>query len=135
MSTAPPQDHATAPAAQTGCCAAHAHGTIPGDAQCREQPLARGDGLVHHYPLVDELLEARRVVFGGHDAVFAGYRGHAYRMLNYARQWTPPSSDRDDKIAICAVFHDLGAWPNDNLDYLRPSADLAESVFSDGGRG
>ncbi|MGH8516603.1 MAG: hypothetical protein ACREUE_03995 [Panacagrimonas sp.] len=121
--------------AQTAsCCAAHAKGTIPQGAQCSDQPLGRLGGIVHSYPLIDDLLEARRTVFGGNDPVFAGYRGHAYRILNFARQWTPPSPERDDKIAICAVFHDIAAWPNDNLDYLRPSADQADAHLDEIGR-
>lgn len=125
----------TEAATPRSCCAAHAHGTLPDGANCSDQPLDRGDGIVYRYPLIDELLEARRTVFGGKDAVFNGYRGHVYRILNFARQWTPPSPERDDKIAIAAVFHDIAAWPNDNLDYLRPSADQAAAYLDEIGQG
>jgi hypothetical protein len=90
--------------------------------------------IVHSYPLIDELLEARRNLFGGDEKVYAGYRNHTYRMLNFARQWIEPSPDRDEKLAICAVFHDLAAWPEDNLDYLEPSADLADAYLEEIGR-
>ncbi len=136
MNTQPQQDKITTVSPPpASCCAAHARGTIPEGAHCADHALARGDEIVHDYPLIDDLLNARRTVFGGNEAVFSGYRGHAYRMLNYARQWTPPSLHRDDKIAICAVFHDLAAWPNDNLDYLRPSADQADAYLDEVGRG
>ena len=116
------------------CCAAHAQGTIPEGAECPDETLARGSKIVHDYALIDELLDARRAVFGSDDAVFSAYRGHVYRMFNFARQWTPASAERDDKIAICATFHDIAAWPNDNLDYLRPSADQADAYLEQSGR-
>lgn len=91
--------------------------------------------IIRKYPLIDELLDARRAVFGGPEGekVFVGYRNHAYHILNFARQWVEPSSRSDDKIAIAAVFHDIAAWPNDNLDYLRPSADQAEAYLDEVG--
>lgn len=93
--------------------------------------------IVHNYPLVDELLDARRGVFGGTDNedVFRGYRNHVYHILNFARQWVEPGSERDDKIAIAAVFHDIAAWPSGNVDYLRPSADQADQYLDETGRG
>jgi hypothetical protein len=89
--------------------------------------------IVRSYPLIDELLEARRNLWPD-QAVFAGYRNHTYRMLNFARQWIAPSPERDEKLAICAVFHDLAVWPDGNLDYLKPSADLAEAYLDQIGR-
>ena len=50
------------------------------------------------------------------------------------RQWIEPTGDSDDRLAICAVFHDLAAWPDDNLDYLRPSADQADAYLDAIGR-
>lgn len=128
-----------------GCCAAHAMAALPQRADPVDRPvdtdLALRGGqaprqVVRQYGLIDELLEARRTVFGGADAepVYRAYRNHAYRILNWARQWTAPCPERDDKIAICAVFHDLAAWPNDNLDYLRPSADQADVYLDQIGR-
>jgi|GEM_PF-75692 len=127
-----PQEQNPAP---RGCCAAHLNGEIPEGADCADARPARGNAIVHDYPLIDELLEARRAIFGGKDAVYQGYRNHAYRILNFARQWTAPDPIRDDKLAICAVFHDIAAWPNDNLDYLKPSADQAEAYLDEVGRG
>lgn len=113
-------------------CKAHDHGQ-PGH-RCGERGPVRK--LVLKYPLIDELLDARRAVFGGpeSEAVFVGYRNHAYHILNFARQWIAPSAERDDKIAIAAVFHDIAAWPTGNLDYLCPSADQAEAYLDEIGR-
>lgn len=90
--------------------------------------------IVRSYPLIDELLEARRTLFGEQQDVFVGYRNHAYHILNFARQWLEPSAERDEKLAICAVFHDIAAWPDGNLDYLRPSADEADAYLDQIGK-
>jgi hypothetical protein len=115
-----------------GECTAHDHGQ-PGH-RCEVEGPVRD--IIHKYALIDELLDARRSVFGGAEgeAVFVGYRNHAYHILNYARQWVDACPEREEKIAIAAVFHDIGAWPNDNLDYLRPSADQAEAYLDEIGR-
>jgi hypothetical protein len=91
--------------------------------------------LVRSYPLIDELLEARRNLFAGNESVYQGYRNHAYHILNFARQWMDPRPDRDEKLAICAVFHDIAAWPDGNLDYLEPSAGQADAYLDQTGRG
>lgn len=131
--------------ANAGGCALHNHGAgaprechaddhgAPGH-RCEVSGGTRD--IVHRYPLIDELLDARRSVFGGPEGqkVFVGYRNHAYHILNFARQWIEPSPQRDDKIAIAAVFHDIAAWPNDNLDYLSPSADQADVYLDSIGR-
>ena len=89
--------------------------------------------IVRSYPLIDELLEARRNLFA-EDAVYAGYRSHTYRIVNFARQWIEPSPERDEKLAICAVFHDIASWPDGNLDYLKPSAGAADAYLDHIGR-
>ena len=113
-------------------CEAHDHGQ-PGHRCGESEPVRK---LVLKCPLIDELLDARRAIFGGPEAeaVFVGYRNHAYHILNFARQWIAPSAERDDKIAIAAVFHDIAAWPTGNLDYLSPSADQAEAYLDETGR-
>jgi len=90
--------------------------------------------IVRSYPLIDELLEARRNLFGGNADVFTGYRNHAYHILNFARQWVGADAERDEKLAVCGVFHDIAAWPDGNLDYLDPSADLADAYLDQTGR-
>ena len=131
-------------------CALHAHAHSAMQAQTDSECDARDHGqpghrcdlkgpvrnIIHSYPLIDELLDARRSVFGGTDAEaeFIGYRNHAYHILNFARQWVDPSPEREEKIAIAAVFHDIAAWPNENLDYLGPSADQADEYLDQIGR-
>ncbi len=89
--------------------------------------------IIRSYPLIDELFEARRNLFAD-EAVYKGLKNHGYRMLNYARQWIDPHPERDDKLAVCAVFHDIAAFPDGLLDYLKPSADQAEKWLEETGR-
>lgn len=75
--------------------------------------------LISDHPLVEQILVEHRDRAGEDDAGWAGYRGHIYRVLNFARALTPESPDRDDKLAIAGAFHDLEAFVS--LDYLAPS--------------
>lgn len=126
-------------------CAMHAHAqssmSSKDDKECRS--LGHGQAahrcevngpilpIIHEYPLIDELLDARRSVFGDADSepVFRGYRSHVYHMLNFARQWVDACPEREEKIAIAAVFHDIAAWPEGKLTYLGPSADQADEYL------
>jgi len=83
--------------------------------------------ILRSHPLVEEILDAHRDHARGDDAGWAGYRGHIYRVLNYARQLeTDPGDHRDDKLAIAGAFHDLAAFQT--LDYLAPSI-LAQDAW------
>ena len=129
-------------------CAMHAQSSTPlkEGSECLSrdhgQPNHRCDvkgpilPIIHKYPLIDELLDARRGVFGGaeDEPVFIGYRNHVYHILNFARQWVDSCPEREEKIAIAAVFHDIAAWPGGNLAYLRPSADQADAYLDQIGR-
>jgi hypothetical protein len=69
---------------------------------------------------------------GGDDAGWDAYKAHAYRVINFARALTPDSSDRDDKLAIAAAFHDLAAF--DTIDYLVPSIEAQDAWLQQTGR-
>jgi hypothetical protein len=75
--------------------------------------------LIREHPLVEQILDEHRDRAGGDEAGWNGYRGHVYRVINYARALAPDAPERDDKLAIGAAFHDLGAFAT--LDYLAPS--------------
>jgi hypothetical protein len=87
--------------------------------------------LVRH-PLIDEILDARRELARGQDAVFEGYRNHAHRLLNFVRAIASLSAEDEEKIAIAAAFHDLYAF--DGLDYLEPSIEAAAGYLRETGR-
>lgn len=52
---------------------------------------------------------------------FAGYRGHVYRMFNFCLALRPCNEEERQKLAIAAVFHDIGLWSDRTVDYLPPS--------------
>jgi predicted metal-dependent HD superfamily phosphohydrolase len=65
----------------------------------------------------------------GHD--FIAYRNHVYRVVNL-RLAIAGQGDRVEleKIAVVAVFHDLGIWTNHTFDYMAPSVALAREHLS-----
>jgi len=88
--------------------------------------------LIRELPLAEEILESHRHRAHGDDAGFDGYKAHVYRVVNFARAMTPATSDRDDKLAIAAAFHDLAAF--DTLDYLAPSIEAQDAWLKHTGR-
>lgn len=75
--------------------------------------------LVREHPLIEQILGEHHDRAHGNAAGWAGYRGHIYRIFNFARALAPDDPERDDKLAIAAAFHDLEAFSS--LDYLAPS--------------
>jgi hypothetical protein len=59
----------------------------------------------------------------GRDLV--AYRNHAYRVANLCLAIMGDSPVELEKIAVAAVFHDLGIWTNHTFDYIAPSVGLA----------
>lgn len=72
--------------------------------------------------VIDRVLEHHATQLGRD---FAGYRNHVYRVATICALLSSPHDDADvDKIAIAAVFHDLGIWSAGTFDYLPPSIGL-----------
>lgn len=88
--------------------------------------------LVREHPLVEQILDDHRERARGDDIGWAGYRGHVYRVLNFARALTPDTADRDEKLAIAGAFHDLEAFSS--LDYLAPSIRVQDGWLRETGR-
>ena len=59
----------------------------------------------------------------GHD--LTAYRNHVYRVVNLCLAIAADNRVELEKIAVAAVFHDLGIWTNHTFDYIAPSAVLA----------
>ena len=74
---------------------------------------------------IDSILDPYRLALG--PSLYAGYRHHAYRMLNFASALTPEARDRDEQVAVMAAFHDLPFCLSGNLNYLDGAADLADA--------
>lgn len=82
--------------------------------------------LLTRVPTADEVLKAY-VSELGHD--FIAYRKHAYRVMNLCAAIAEDCAEVE-KIAIAAVFHDLGIWTNKTFDYIAPSAALAHQYLA-----
>jgi hypothetical protein len=69
----------------------------------------------------------------GHD--FIAYRNHVYRVVNLCLAIAGGGDPTEaqvalEKIAVAAVFHDLGIWTNHTFDYIAPSVALAREHLS-----
>ena len=88
--------------------------------------------LVRTDDVVEEILDTHREHARGDDEGYRGYRGHVYRVLNFARVLVPDRDDRDDKLAVAAAFHDLDVFST--LDYLTPSIRAQDAWLKQTGR-
>ena len=79
-------------------------------------------GLLTSLPTVDEVLDDHASELG-HD--FIAYRNHVYRVANLCIAIVADRPVERDKIAVAAVFHDLGIWTNKTFDYIGPSVAIA----------
>jgi len=83
---------------------------------------ANSAGLLTSLPTVEEILDDH-VAELGHD--FIAYRNHVYRVVNLCLAIVGDSRVELEKIAVAAVFHDLGIWTNNTFDYIAPSVAIA----------
>ncbi len=73
--------------------------------------------LLTDLPTVDQVLGGHASALG-HD--FIGYRNHVYRVVNLCVAIAGDGVETE-KIAVAAVFHDLGIWTDQTFDYIAPS--------------
>ena len=76
-------------------------------------------GLLTSLPTVEEVLDDHASELG-HDLI--AYRNHVYRVVNLCLAIMGDSRVEIEKIAVAAVFHDLGIWTNHTFDYIAPSS-------------
>jgi len=74
--------------------------------------------LLTRLPTVEEVLDDHAFELG-HD--FIAYRNHVYRVVNLCLAIVGDRGIEIEKIAVAAVFHDLGIWTNGTFDYIPPS--------------
>jgi len=87
-------------------------------------------GLLTSVPTADEVLKAYALELG-HD--FIAYRNHVYRVMNLCAAIAEDRAEVE-KIAVAAVFHDLGIWTNKTFDYIAPSVVLVHQYLAAQGR-
>ncbi len=78
--------------------------------------------LITSLPTVEEVLDEHASQLG-HD--LSAYRNHVYRVVNLCLAIVGDRRVEVEKIAVAAVFHDLGIWTNKTFDYIAPSAAIA----------
>jgi hypothetical protein len=82
--------------------------------------------LISDIAVVDQVLGTHAGALGG-DLV--AYRNHVYRVVNLCVRLASATGEELHRIAIAAVFHDLGIWTAGTFDYLRPSVALAKAYL------
>ena len=88
-------------------------------------------GLLTSLPTIEEVLDNHASELG-HD--LTAYRNHVYRVVNLCLAIMGDSGVELEKIAVAAVFHDLGIWTNGTFDYIAPSIALAHDYLVTHGR-
>jgi len=69
-------------------------------------------GLLTSLPTVEEVLDDHASELG---LDLIAYRNHVYRVVNLCLAIVGDSRVEVDKIAVAAVFHDLGIWTNNTF--------------------
>ena len=80
--------------------------------------------LLTRIPTIDDVLNDHATALQDD---FLGYRNHVYRIVNLCVAIAGQSEL--EKIAVAAVFHDLGIWTNGTFDYIAPSIALAHDYL------
>jgi len=89
-----------------------------------------GNGaLVTSVPIIDEVLNDHAMALRDD---FVAYRNHVYRVVNLCVAIAGRSEL--EKIAVAAVFHDLGIWTKGTFDYIAPSIALSHDYTAAHGR-
>jgi hypothetical protein len=86
--------------------------------------------LLTSVPTIEEVLHDHASELGDD---FGAYRNHVYRVVNLCAAIVKDRVDLE-KIAVAAVFHDLGIWTNKTFDYIPPSVALAHEYLAANGR-
>jgi len=81
--------------------------------------------------LLDEVLPTYQQVL---TVDYNAYRNHCMRVFNFCIALAGDSADAENKIAIAALFHDLGIWTDNTFDYILPSQQLARDYLEKSGR-
>lgn len=99
-------------------------GRLPSSAPASTDTVqyAHDGSLVTSLPTVEQVLDDH-VLELGHD--FVAYRNHVYRVVNLCLAIAGDRNVEIEKIAVAAVFHDLGIWTNKTFDYIAPSVTIA----------
>ena len=98
------------------------------------------NSIIEDHELIERVFLPWRDQLG---SAYEPYKGHVYRILNYScalidhhgMDITSYGTEKEveARLAIAAVFHDVGIWLDGTMDYLDPSAAHAESYLREHG--
>jgi len=88
---------------------------------------ANYEGMLRSLPIVEQVLDDHASNLGKD---FIGYRNHVYRVLNLCVAIRGGSHVELEKVAVAAVFHDLGIWTENTFDYITPSVGIARKYLA-----
>ena len=80
--------------------------------------------LLTRIPTIDDVLNDHAMALRDD---FVGYRNHVYRIVNLCVAIV--GRREIEKIAVAAVFHDLGIWTRGTFDYIAPSIELVHDYL------
>ena len=83
-----------------------------------------------NYTPVDTILQTFQPVIGND---YEKYRNHVCRVFHNCVT-IDPQKDNEEKYAVVAVFHDIGIWTNNTIDYLDPSIAQLNNYLTRAGR-
>ncbi len=88
--------------------------------------------IIKQEALIDDLFKPYESTIGKD---FNTYRNHVYRLFNLILKMKGNTAEADrQKIAIAAVFHDIGIWTDQTFDYIQPSVELAKEYLNKVGK-
>lgn len=87
--------------------------------------------LLTEIAIVDDVLRQHAPAIGRD---LTAYHNHVYRVLNICAGLIDRRPESIEKVAVAAVFHDLGIWTDRTFDYLAPSVKLAREYLTQTGR-
>lgn len=79
---------------------------------------------------IEDLLDSFRPALGED---YSKYRNHVYRVFLNC-QIFDTTGEHTEKYAIAAVFHDIGIWTDNTIDYLHPSIGQLEIFLTKTGK-
>ncbi|MDI3320361.1 HD domain-containing protein [Pinibacter soli] len=75
--------------------------------------------------LIEDILNSFYPVLGND---YEKYRNHVYRVFLNCKM-IDNSHENEWKYSVAAVFHDIGIWTNNTIDYLQPSMEQAKNYL------
>lgn len=82
------------------------------------------------YKTIDDLVSKFKLIIG---VDYEKYRNHVCRVF-FNCILLDMKNDNEEKYAVAAVFHDIGIWTNQTVDYLDPSIEQVNIYLTEIGK-